>query len=77
MMSFDFAKLVVISFVIAAPLTWWALKSYLDQFPIHVKLQPRIFAATGFFALSFAVFIVAAQSLRAAQTNPVNTLRDE
>ncbi|HLF34682.1 MAG TPA: ABC transporter permease [Cyclobacteriaceae bacterium] len=77
MMSYDFAKLVVISFIIAVPVTWWALRVYLDQYPIHVKLQPWIFAATGFFALSFAVFIVAAQSLRAAQTNPVNTLRDE
>ncbi|MFC2125874.1 ABC transporter permease [Bacteroidota bacterium] len=77
LMTSDFSRLVIIAYVISAPVSWWLLKMYLDRYPIHTKIHYWIFITTGVFALLFSLLIVTSQSLRAANTNPVNSLRDE
>ncbi len=77
LMSKDFAWLVIMAFIISAPVSWWVLKIYLKKFPIHTGTPLWIFVATGVFALCFALLIVITQSMKAAQTNPAITLRDE
>jgi putative ABC transport system permease protein len=77
MMSKDFSLLVIISFVFTSPLAWWGLTWYLERYPIRVGIAWWIFPLTGLIALAFAIAIVSTQALRAARSNPVNSLRSE
>ena len=77
MMSKDFSILVIISFAISSPFAWWSLNKYLERYPVRVDIAWWIFPVTGFVALAFAIAIVSTQALRAARSNPVNSLRSE
>ncbi len=73
----DFTILVVIAFVVFAPLSWWFMNMYLERYTIRTSIDWWIFPVTGGIALSFALLIVSTQALRAAQSNPVDSLRNE
>lgn len=77
MITRDFSLLVLIAYLISAPVSWWLLTRYLERYPIHTEIHPWIFFVTGLFSLLFAQIIVMTQTIRAAQANPVNSLRDE
>jgi putative ABC transport system permease protein len=77
LISLDFSILVVVAFVICAPLSWWAMNSYLQRYTIRTEISWWIFPDTGAIALTFALLIVSTQAFRAAQANPVNSLRNE
>lgn len=77
LISKDFSVLVVIAFVIWAPLSWWAMTQYLERYTIRTDISWWIFPVTGAIALVFALLIVSTQALRAAHSNPVNSLRNE
>lgn len=77
LISRDFSLLVIIAFVICAPLSWWAMNSYLQRYAIRTEIAWWIFPATGAIALIFALLIVSTQALRAAHSDPVNSLRHE
>jgi ABC-type antimicrobial peptide transport system permease subunit len=77
LISKDFSVLVIIAFAIMSPLAWWAMKSYLERYTIRTEIYWWIFPLTGAIALTFALLIVSTQALRAAQSNPVNSLRNE
>jgi putative ABC transport system permease protein len=77
LISKDFSVLVMISFVISAPLAWWLLGKYLERYTIRTEIEWWVFPLTGIIALTFALLIVSTQALRAAQSNPVNSLRSE
>ena len=77
LVSAEFSKLVIISFVIFAPLAWWLLNSYLQRYTIRTDIDWWVFPATGCIALAFAVMIVANQAWGAARSNPVKSLRSE
>ena len=77
LMSKDFSKLVVIAFIIATPLAWWALNTYLERYEIRTDVHWWIFPLTGVIALAFALVFVVGQALRAAQGDPVKALRSE
>ncbi len=77
LMTSDFSRLVIISYIISAPISWWLLNLYLERYPIHTKISFWIFLGTGVFALTFAILIVTSQTLKAAHANPVNSLRSE
>ena len=77
LMSKDFAKLVIFSFIIAAPFAWYLLDQYLDRYTIRVDIAWWIFPMVGIIVLIFAILIVSDQARRAAKANPVNSLRNE
>ncbi len=77
LMSKDFSRLVIIAFVIAAPIAWWALNQYLERYTIRTDIHWWIFPLTGLAALIFALAFVITQALRAARTNPAKALRGE
>jgi len=77
LMSKDFSKLVIVAFVISAPITWYLMNQYLERYPIRVNIEWWIFPFTGIIALIFALTIVAHLARRAALANPVNSLRNE
>ena len=77
LISKDFSRLVILAFIISAPLAWWLLDKYLDRYPIRIQIDWRIFPLVGVVALGFALIIVSNQAFRAAQANPVNSLRNE
>lgn len=73
----DFSKLVIIAFFITAPLSWWLLDNYLNRYQYRIDLAWWIFPLTGVISLLFALTIVTTQALRAANANPVKSLRNE
>ncbi len=77
LLSKDFLKLVIISFVIASPIAWWAMKSWLNNFDYHIQISAWIFIATGVISILLAIGTVSFQSIKAALANPVKSLRSE
>jgi len=73
----DFVKWVVISFVIATPIAYYAMQKWLENFADKTELSWWIFALAGFMALGIALLTVSWQSWRAATRNPVESLRYE
>jgi ABC-type antimicrobial peptide transport system permease subunit len=77
LISKDFSRLVLFAFAISAPLGWWFLNSFLERYPYRIQISWWILLAAGVFALVLSVLIVSTQALRAALSNPVNSLRNE
>jgi putative ABC transport system permease protein len=77
LMSKDFSVLVIVAFVISSPLAWWLLTNYLERYTIRTSIPWWVFPVTGLVALLFAVLVVSTQTLKAARSNPVNSLRSE
>jgi putative ABC transport system permease protein len=78
LISKDFSRLIMAAFVIASPLAWWFLNSFfLEQYPYRISIAWWIIPVAGFSSLLLAMLIVGAQAFRAAQSNPVDSLRRE
>ncbi len=77
LLSKDFVKLVVIAFVIASPIAWWAMHKWLQDFAYRIDLKWWIFLTAGIAALFIAIVTVSFQAVKAALTNPVKNLRTE
>ena len=73
----DFLRLVVWSFLIAAPLSWFFAEGWLKGFAYRISGYWWIFAVAGFTAFCVALFTICFQAIRAALTNPVISLRSE
>lgn len=77
LISKEFSVMVVLAFGLSAPLSWWLMTQYLQRYAIRTAVAWWIFPLTGAIALGFALLIVSTQALKAAQSNPVNSLRNE
>ena len=77
LLSRDFLRLVLIALVIAAPLSYWVVAQWLDNFVYRIDISVGIFLLAGAGALLIAGLTVSIQSVRAALANPVDSLRDE
>ena len=75
--SSGFVKLVLIAFVIAAPLTWFYAKYWLADYAYRTDLDLLPFALAGFMAISIALITVTYNTFRAAKANPVDSLNYE
>jgi putative ABC transport system permease protein len=77
MMSKEFLKLVLISFVIAVPIAWYATNSWLKGFEYKIPVTITVFVYAGVSALLIALITISYESFKAAATNPINSLRNE
>lgn len=77
MLSKDFLKLVVVAAVVAFPVAWWVMHSWLQDFAFHINISWWIFVIAGGLAIMIALFTISFQAIRAAISNPVKTLRTE
>jgi putative ABC transport system permease protein len=77
LLSKDFLKLVVLGFIIAVPIAWYAMNQWLADFAYKIEIGPGIFLLAGGLALLIALATVSWQSIRAALANPVDSLRSE
>jgi len=73
----DFVKWVMLAFVIAVPISWYAMGKWLEGFAYKTTLSWWVFAMAGLTALAIALITVSWQSFKAAVADPVNALRDE
>jgi putative ABC transport system permease protein len=77
LLSQNFLKLVLVAFVVAVPLAWYALDQWLADFAYRVAMPWWIFALAGLLATVIAMLTISVQSVRAATANPVDSLRSE
>jgi putative ABC transport system permease protein len=77
MLSRDFLRLVTISAVVAFPLAWLAMHSWLQTFVYRISLSWWIFVLAWALSLAITLLTTAYQAIRAAVTNPVKALRSE
>jgi ABC-type antimicrobial peptide transport system permease subunit len=76
-LSKDFVRLVLIAFVIATPIAWWATYKWLQDFAYKINMSWWVFALCGFALLLIALITLSIQTIKAAIANPVKSLRTE
>jgi len=77
LLSKDFLQLVALSCVIAFPVAWWIMHSWLDNYQYRINISWWIFLSAGIIAMLIAVFTISFQAIKAAVANPVKSLRTE
>lgn len=77
LLNFDLIKWVLISFIIACPIAFYAATKWLENFPYKTPISWWIFLFSGLIAVSFAIITISWQSWRAASRNPIEVLRYE
>ena len=77
LISGDFIKLVLIALVIAIPVAWFSMNSWLRGYTYRIHITGSVFLLAGFLAIGIALLTVGYQSIRAALSNPIKSLRSE
>lgn len=77
LLSRDFMRWTLIAFAIAAPLAWWAMHRWLRGFAYRVVFPWQLLAVAGATAVAIAFVTISFQSLKAANANPIKSLRSE
>ncbi|MCD8742596.1 ABC transporter permease [Mucilaginibacter roseus] len=77
LLSIDFLKLVLISFLIAAPFSWWGMSEWLKSYTYRVDISIWVFIGAGVMSMLIAIATISYQSIKAAIANPVKSLRSE
>ena len=77
LLSKNFLKLILLSSLVAFPLAWWAMNSWLEDFAYRVNIGWSIFVVAGGLALLIALATISFQAIKAALANPVKSLRTE
>lgn len=77
LISKDFLILVSIAIVIASPLAYWGVHSWLKEFAFRIDIGWKVFAIAAFSAIAIAILTVSFQAIRAAISNPTKSLRSE
>jgi putative ABC transport system permease protein len=77
LLSKDFGKLIVIAFVLSAPLAWYAVDWWLKDYTYKVEVGVFVYLSAGLFAFLIAWLTMSFQSVKAARANPVDSLRSE
>lgn len=77
LLSFEYILIAVVGFCIAAPLMYFYMNRWLQDFAYHDTISPFIFIITGLISVIFPWVIVSFQTFRAARQNPVKNLKND
>ncbi|HEY6899117.1 MAG TPA: ABC transporter permease, partial [Puia sp.] len=77
LLSKEFLRLVGISFIIASPVAWLVMHSWLASYSYRIAIEWWVFAVTGLLSLIIALATVSFQAIKAALANPIRNLRSE
>lgn len=77
LLSADFLKLVLLSIILSSPIAWWAMHNWLQGFAYRISIQWWMFGSAGLLAIIVAMVTVSYHAIKAAITNPVQSLRSE
>jgi ABC-type antimicrobial peptide transport system permease subunit len=77
LLSKEFVILVIISLIIATPVAWWFMSKWLLNYNYHIEIAWWIFLLAGVIAVLITLVTVSFQSVKAALTNPIKSLRSE
>ncbi|HYO22408.1 MAG TPA: FtsX-like permease family protein, partial [Flavisolibacter sp.] len=77
LLSKEFLALVVLSFVVAMPVAWYFMHTWLNDFPYRTPINWWVFVLAGCIALFIALITVSFQAIKAAVANPIKSLRTE
>ncbi|MFT4032446.1 MAG: ABC transporter permease [Siphonobacter sp.] len=77
LLSKEFLVLVGLAFILAAPIAWYFLREWLNGFAYRTELSWWLFASAGILALFVALLTVSSQAIRAANADPVKSLKSE
>jgi putative ABC transport system permease protein len=77
LISQGYTKLIIIAFAIGAPLSYWLIQQWLQDFGNRITPSIWVFVLTGLGTLLFSFIITSYHSMKAALTNPINALKDE
>jgi putative ABC transport system permease protein len=77
LLSKNFMLLIIISFVIVSPLTYYLLGEWLSNFAYRININPLTFVLGGVVAITIALLTISYHTIRSARANPVKALRYE
>ncbi len=77
LLSKDFLKLVLISFIVASPIAWLLMKEWLKPYAYQTDIDVWIFLFTGILSMTIAIITTSIQAIKAALSNPVKSLKSE
>ncbi len=77
LISREFLKLVLIAFVIAVPLTWMIMNNWLEKYTYRININIWLFGIVGVAVLLLTMIVISLNTLRAAMSTPVKSLRTE
>ncbi|MEQ8424016.1 MAG: FtsX-like permease family protein, partial [Cyclobacteriaceae bacterium] len=77
LLSKEIVILIVVANLIAWPVAWYFMNKWLDSFAYHIEMNLLIYIVSGIVAVLIALATVSTQTIKAAMTNPSNTLRYE
>jgi len=77
LLSKDFVLLVLISFMVAAPVAWWSMSKWLENFAYRTTMNWWVFGMSGLSLVVIALITLSIQTIKAAMANPVDSLRSE
>ena len=76
-LSKGFAKLVMVAFIISTPITYFFMNDWLQNFAYQISIGPTVFIFAGILSLAVSILTVAYHSIKAAISNPIESLRYE
>ena len=77
LLSKDFLRLVLLAFIIASPIAWFAMNKWLQSYTYRIDIEWWVFVSAGMLSLLIAFATVSYQAIKAAMSNPVRSLRSE
>jgi putative ABC transport system permease protein len=77
LISKGYTKLIVLAFLLGAPLSYWLMQQWLQDFAFRITPSPVVFVSVGIGTLGIAMLITGYHSIKAALRNPVEVLKDE
>jgi ABC-type antimicrobial peptide transport system permease subunit len=77
LLSAEFLKLIMLSSLLAFPVAWYAMHSWLQNYAYHITISWWVFLAAAGASILIALITISFQTIRAAIVNPIRSLRSE